>query len=111
MDSHHNVDAKTATKVRFMEPGVQQANGAIDETQDKFATDDAASEKASETCDDSEKMEDCKQLPDEETQLINGSSPKPEKRENSEKDSKENDQKSNEQTTEIPAEEKPPITP
>ncbi|XP_043272459.1 solute carrier family 12 member 7 isoform X2 [Venturia canescens] len=115
VDSHHNVDAKTATKVRFMEPGAQQANGgAVDEAQEKLMPEDGASAKTSEACDNSEKTaDDCKEMPEEETRLISGSSPKPEKRENTEKDAttKDCEQKSNEQTTETPTEEKPPITP
>lgn len=108
MDSYHNVDAKTATKVRFMEPGSQQqANGAVDEAQEKLMPESGASAKGAEATVNNEKPEEEKDVPDEEARLISGSSPKPEKRENSEKETKENEQQNNEQT----AEEKPPITP
>ena len=88
-----------------MEPGAQQqTNGTVEEAQEKLM--DQSTTVHIDCSENNEKMSDGKEVSEEETRLISGTSPKPEKRETSEKEAKENEQ----QKEQIP-EEKPLITP
>lgn len=104
MDHHHNVDVKVATKVRFQEPGSQNANGT-DEAQEKLVSETDAS-KDGETGENNENGDEAKEGSDEETKLIGGS-PKQDNRENTEKEAKENEEKE----SDSPEAKKPTITP
>ncbi|XP_015584917.1 solute carrier family 12 member 4 isoform X4 [Cephus cinctus] len=90
VDHHHNVDVKTATKVRFQEPSGQQPNG-MDDVQEKLMQETELNSKELEAEESSQKGEDGKDEPEEESKLIGGS-PKQENRENDEKEAKENEQ-------------------
>ncbi|XP_053986701.1 solute carrier family 12 member 4 isoform X2 [Hylaeus volcanicus] len=91
VDHHHNVDVKIATKVRFQEPGSQNANA--DEAQEKLVQ-DTESGKDSDGGDNNEGVEETKDG-DEETKLIAGS-PKQDNKENTEKEAKESEEKKTE---------------
>ncbi|XP_011305811.1 solute carrier family 12 member 4 isoform X2 [Fopius arisanus] len=83
VDHHHNVDVKTATKVRFQEPGYQ-ANG-IDEAQEKLVQETALG-KESESGDNNENKAKANSddKSEEEKRLLSGS-PKADNKETSEK--------------------------
>ena len=92
MDHHHNVDVKTATKVRFQEPGIPQPNGIEDnqekvlqETETNTKTNGAAEESQDATDENTEKSQ-------EEVKLLGGS-PKQDNKENAEKEAKESQEK------------------
>ncbi|XP_076657034.1 solute carrier family 12 member kcc isoform X2 [Halictus rubicundus] len=97
VDHHHNVDVKVPTKVRFQEPGSQNANAT-----DEVLEPDVAKE--AEPGDSNQAAGDAKDDSDEQSKLIGGS-PKQDNRENTEKEAKENEEK------EAPEEKKPTITP
>ncbi|KAK2580350.1 hypothetical protein KPH14_001246 [Odynerus spinipes] len=90
VDHHHNVDVKVPSKVRFQEPGSQNANEA-DGAQEKLVQENET--KDSEVTENNEKSEESKENVDEETKLIGGS-PKTENKENAQKEAKENEQES-----------------
>ncbi|KAH0949118.1 hypothetical protein HN011_009988, partial [Eciton burchellii] len=106
VDHHHNVDAKIPTKVRFQEPGVQNAN-VTDDTKEKLIQETELNNKELETAEANEKDES-KENNDEETKLIGGS-PKAENRENTEKEAKESNTPENK--SQSPEVKKPTITP
>jgi len=106
VDHHHNVDAKIPTKVRFQEPGVQNAN-VTDDTKEKLIQETELNNKELEATEANEKDE-TKENNDEETKLIGGS-PKAENRENTEKEAKESN--SPENKSQSPEVKKLPITP
>ncbi|XP_012275831.1 solute carrier family 12 member 4 isoform X2 [Orussus abietinus] len=90
VDHHHNVDAKTATKVRFQEPGsAQQPNGAEDAQEE--ATPEAEVKETDER-ETSEKSTEEKEVPDEESKLIDDAA-KQDNKENSDKEAKEDDER------------------
>lgn len=102
VDHHRNVDVKVATKVRFQEPGSQNAN-LTDEALEKLVqenegakeTEAGGSNQAAGDADGNE----------EQTQLIGGS-PKQDNKENTENEAKENEEKKD-----SPESKKPTITP
>ncbi|XP_076283775.1 solute carrier family 12 member kcc isoform X3 [Lasioglossum baleicum] len=102
VDHHHNVDVKVPTKVRFQEPGSQNAN-ATDEVLEKLVP-EAEAAKEAEPSDSNQEAGDAKDGADEQSKLIGGS-PKQDNRENTEKEAKENEEK------EAPEAKKPTITP
>ncbi|XP_020708843.1 solute carrier family 12 member 4 isoform X2 [Athalia rosae] len=92
MDQCHNVDVKTATKVRFQEPsnqGVNQANG-IDEAQEKLVQETELNGKDFEVGDSSEKDGDGRETTEETSRLVGGS-PKEDNRENNAKEARESE--------------------
>lgn len=110
VDHHHNVDAKVPTKVRFQEPGVQNAN-ATDDTKEKLMQETELNSKESETAAaaaEANEKDEAKENNEEETKVIGGS-PKAENRENTENEVKENN--SPENNSQSPEVKKPPITP
>ncbi|XP_046751316.1 solute carrier family 12 member 4 isoform X2 [Diprion similis] len=90
VDHHHNVDVKTATKVRFQEPTNQPANKAngLDEAQEKLVQETELNTKELEAGDSGEKDEDVKESSEETAHLVGGS-PKEDNRENNAKEAKE----------------------
>ncbi|XP_046426481.1 solute carrier family 12 member 4 isoform X2 [Neodiprion fabricii] len=90
VDHHHNVDVKTATKVRFQEPTSQPANKAngLDEAQEKLVQETELNTKELEAGDSGEKDEDVKENAEETAHLVGGS-PKEDNRENNAKEAKE----------------------
>lgn len=92
VDHHHNVDVKTATKVRFQEPTNQPTNRAngVDEAQEKLVKETEMNGKDLEGGDSAEKDEDAKDNSEETSHLVGGS-PKDDNRESNAKEAKESE--------------------
>lgn len=90
VDHHHNVDVKIPSKVRFQEPGSQNAND-VDEAQEKLVSQDSEQKEPEGTVNGEKTEDEPKDNTDEETKLIGGS-PKTENKENAQKEAKENEQ-------------------
>ncbi|KAK0073612.1 hypothetical protein PV325_009493, partial [Microctonus aethiopoides] len=90
VDHHHNIDPKTATKVRFQEPGVPQRNG-IEDTQEKFVAETSPTGKELDNNETNEKGDNAENKSLEDARLNSSASPKPENKEKNEKETKESD--------------------
>ncbi|XP_031825352.1 solute carrier family 12 member kcc isoform X2 [Nomia melanderi] len=103
VDHHRNVDVKVATKVRFQEPGSQNAN-LTDDALEKLVQESEAAKEA-EAGESNQAAGDAKDGNEEQAKLIGGS-PKQDNKENTENEAKENEEKKD-----SPESKKPTITP
>ncbi|XP_051176249.1 solute carrier family 12 member 6 isoform X5 [Leptopilina boulardi] len=87
VDHHHNVDVKTATKVRFQEPGSNQPNG-VEEGQEKLLQESDSSQKESETTTTTIVENETIEKQTEGVKNNIGGSPKQDNKENAEKEAK-----------------------
>ena len=102
------MDVKTATKVRFQEPGVTQQNG-VEEAQEKLLQESETSNKGTESAVEEglAKTNENTETTQEEAKLLGGS-PKQDNKENAEKEAKESQEKKEEVSN---VNEAPQITP
>lgn len=99
MDHHHNVDVKTATKVRFQEPGSNQANG-VEEGAEKLLQETESSQKENDISGEGQakSSETTDKAADEGKNI--GGSPKQDNKENAEKEAKSSQDKKAEEAKE-----------
>ncbi|XP_043483393.1 solute carrier family 12 member 7 isoform X3 [Leptopilina heterotoma] len=100
VDHHHNVDVKTATKVRFQEPGANQANG-VEEGAEKLLQESESSQKENDiSAEGQAKSNETTDKPAADEAKNIGGSPKQDNKENAEKEAKSSQDKKAEEAKE-----------